>query len=212
MTVPSHVYHINSDGGNVFDDDQHHRKLPAIDSEISCGRFRQTNAVQRNNNKNANYMCASNGDLTASGRLQNFSNINNIQNNNCNRSHKVAVKTEKNVGLYDGTDDGDNNDVNRTINGNGSYSIFDAISNAVTSGNCTNAIYPASNRNDGDLDQINLSPDPNSMHKNASSHINNECGQYQQYSYHLNTRTHQFPSVNYKHSYLLWIGTPVAAR
>lgn len=210
-------------------------------------------SINGSSSKNAtNYICTSNGDLTSlqSGRLQNFTNINNIHNNNYNRSHKVvtaikstnstasaataaaasAVATDKNVDLHNGHD-GDIicADVNRAPNANGSYSIFDAITNAVASGHCANTIYPANERSDtADFDQINLSPDPltanatataatsTSIHnlKNPpSSHINNECGQFQHYNYHhFNNRTHQFPSANYKHSYLLWIGTPVAAR
>lgn len=250
VTVSSHVYHINSSASNLFDDDQYQRKLPTIESDINCARFHQTpTTVQQqhhhhqqpqtcsNNNKNAaNYICTSNGDLTSlqSGRLQNFTNINNIHNNNCNRSHKIAIKSgnfhsggagrnDKNVELFDERHAGDETiDGNRmTSAGNAPYSIFDAITNAVTTGHCTSTVYPtntASNRNDADFDQVNLGPtDPmanaTSIHnlKNASSHMNNDCGQFQHYHFN-NTRTHQFPSANYKHSYLLWIGTPVAAR
>lgn len=232
VTVSSHVYHINSSASNLFDDDQYQRKLPTIETDINCGRFHQTSTAQCNNNKTttaANYICTSNGDLTSlqSGRLQNFSNINNIHNNNCNRSHKIAVKSsndnKSSEPPVDGRGDADeNNDGNRAANGNGSYSIFDAITNAVTTGHCVNSVYPVNERNENDFDQINLSnPDPltaaasTSIHsqKNATAHLNNECGQFQHYNYHFNAaRTHQFPSANYKHSYLLWIGTPVAAR
>lgn len=242
VTVPSHVYHINSSASNLFDDDQYQRKLPTIESDINCARFHQTSSAQQtscNNNSSgknaANYICTSNGDLTSmqSGRLHNFTNINNIHNNNCvNRTHKIAsVKSataEKNPNrLDDERDAGDGSvNVNRGHNVNGSYSIFDAITNAVTTGHCASgSVYPANKRNDAnanavDFDQINHSPDPvnttTSIHnlKNAkTSHINNECGQFQQYNYHFNNnRPHQFPSANYKHSYLLWIGTPVAAR
>lgn len=200
--------------------------------------------------KNAtNYICTSNGDLTSlqSGRLQNFTNINNIHNtnNNCNRSHKVvtAIKStnsatsataaaaaaiaDKNVDLHNRHEGdiicADMNRASNATNPNGPYSIFDALTNAVTTGHCANTIYPTNEQSDtADFDQINLSPDPltvtsTSIHnlKNPpSSHINNECGQFQHYNYHHfnNNRTHQFPSTNYKHSYLLWIGTPVAAR
>ncbi|XP_055305353.1 uncharacterized protein LOC129570024 isoform X2 [Sitodiplosis mosellana] len=241
VTVSSHVYHINSSASNLFDDDQYQRKLPAIESDINCFHQKPTTAQQQqqqqqhqqpqqqqqtcsNNNKNAaNYICTSNGDLTSlqSGRLQNFTNINNIHNNNCNRSHKIAVKSgsfhsggnDKNVELRGETSDGNR----MTSAGNTSYSIFDAITNAVTTGHCASTVYPTTNnRNDADFDQINLGPDPlttsTSIHnlKNASSHMNNDCGQFQHYHFN-NTRTHQFPSANYKHSYLLWIGTPVAA-
>lgn len=258
VTVSSHnVYHINSSASNLFDDDQYQRKLPTIESDINCSRFHQTSSTAQqqhqqqqhqqqqqpcNNNgssKNAaNYICTSNGDLTSlqSGRLQNFTNINNIRNNNCNRSHKIgAVKSssnDKNVDRFNDARDGDGSvDMNRQTNPNGSYSIFDAITNAVTTGHCASAVYPAHERNDAtaatvvDFDQINHSPDPlatsTSIHnlKNgataaaASSHINSECGPFQHYNYHFgNSRPHQFPSTNYKHSYLLWIGTPVAAR
>lgn len=257
VTVSSHVYHINSSASNLFDDDQYQRKLPAIESDINSARYHQTSTTAQQqqqhqpqqqqhqtcsstsgNNKNAaNYICTSNGDLTSlqSGRLQNFTNINNIHNNNYNRSHKIAVKSssnggnDKNTDFYDERNAGiENIDGQRmTSAGNASYSIFDTITNAVT-GHCASTVYPTTatassaatnNRNDAEFDQINLGPDPmatsTSIHnlKNASSHMNNECGQFQHYNYHFNsTRTHQFPSANYKHSYLLWIGTPVAAR
>lgn len=226
VTVSSHnVYHINSSASNLFDDDQYQRKLPAIETDINFARFHETaNAQQCNNNiKNAaHHICKSNGDLTSlqKGHLPNFSNINNIHNNNCNRSHKIAVNSsnDKNVELFSERDTGGNNtDGNR---GNASYSIFDAITNAVTTGNCTNIVHPKNKRNDADFDQINLSPDTlststTSIHdlKNASSHVNDEFGQFQHHNHQFNgTRPHQFPSANYKHSYLLWIGTPVAAR
>lgn len=246
VTVSSHMNHINSSASNLFDENQYQRKLPAIESDINCARFHQTPTTAQqqqqqhqmcssnnNNNKNsANYICTSNGDLTSlqSGRLQNFSNINNIRNDNCNRLHKIAIKSnshsggnDKNAELYDERNAGvENIDGSRiTSGGNASYSIFDAITNAVTTGH---TIYPTAtntnvtnNRNDVDFNQINLGPDPlatsTSIHnlKNASSHMNNECGQFQHYHFNT-TRTHQFPSANYKHSYLLWIGTPVAAR
>lgn len=233
VTVASHMYHINSSASNLFDDDQYQRKLPTIETDINCGRFHPTpttaqsnnNNINNNNNTNkatANYICTSNGDLTSlqSGRLQNFSNINNIHNNNCNRSHKIATKSGNNKSIESLADGVECND-NRPTNTNGSYSIFDAITNAVTTGHCTNSVYPANERNENDFDQINLShSDPvaastTSSHgqKNGTSHLNNDCGQFQHYNYHFNTaRTHQFPSANYKHSYLLWIGTPVAAR
>lgn len=230
VTVASHMYHINSSASNLFDDDQYQRKLPTIETDINCGRFHQTPATAQSNNNNinnnnntnkatANYICTSNGDLTSlqSGRLQNFSNINNIHNNNCNRSHKIAVKSGNNKSIESLADGVECNDNNRPSNTNGSYSIFDAIT-----GHCTNSVYPANERNENDFDQINLShSDPvaastTSSHgqKNGTSHLNNDCGQFQHYNYHFNTaaRTHQFPSANYKHSYLLWIGTPVAAR
>lgn len=235
VTVSSHVYHINSSASNLFDDDQ--RKLPTIETNINCARFHQTSTAQQQhqqqqqqhqqqqqcNNKNtANYICTSNGDLTSlqSGRLQNFSNINNIRNNNCNRSHKIAIKSgnDKNVEVFGERDGGENIDGNRATNsGNTSYSIFDAITNAVTTGHCTSTIYPSNDQNDADFDQINMDPQSTStsIHnlKNTTKHMNNECGQFQHYNYQFNTtRTHQFPSANYKHSYLLWIGTPVAAR
>lgn len=249
VTVPSsHVYHINASASNLFDDDQYQRKLPTAAPTSAAVTSAATKQSCPNNSggggKNAtNYICTSNGDLTSlqSGRLQNFTNINNIHNNNCNRSHKIvtAIKStnsatanagaaaaavaDKNVDVHNGHD-GDINcaDVNRASNTSGSYSIFDAITNAVTSGHCANTIYPANKRNDtADFDQINLSPDPMTANANtasaaaadATTPASIECGQFQHYNYHFNNRTlHQFPSANYKHSYLLWIGTPVAAR
>lgn len=228
VTVSSHVYHINSSASNLFDDDQYQRKLPTIESDINCSRFhQQTPATQQCNNKNAtNYICTSNGDLTSlqSGRLQNYSNINNIHNNNCNRSHKIAVKggNDKNAELFNERVDGESGEANRTNNTNASYSIFDAITNAVATGHCANTVYPKTTkeRSDADFDQIQSpdSLDTSSTNHNLKSagpsHLNNECGQFQHYNYHFSNRTtaHQFPSANYKHSYLLWIGTPVAAR
>lgn len=228
VTVPSHVYGINSSASNLYEDDHYHRKSTKIESDINCGRLHRTAAAQQWNNKNAaNYICTSNSDLTSfeNGRLHNFTNINNINNNNCNRSLKIVIKSgnDKNDELFDERDRSENVNGNRVTGGNAAYSIFDAITNAVTTGHCVNTVYPKNDQRDADFDQINLiSPDslPTSTSvrnlKNAPSHMNNECGKYQQqpqHKYHLNnSRAHRFPSSNYKHSYLLWIATPVAAR
>lgn len=217
------VYHINSNTSNLYDDHQYQRKLSSIETDANYQPYHQQ-SHQRCNNKNAtNYIYTSNGDLTSHRNTAN--RMHHFNNNKCNRTSKNHVKpvNPKNVtrGDFDGIED--DMDDQQSANRNGSYSILNAITNAVTTGNCTNTIYPANKRNDPDFDQITLDPDQftdsTQIHnlKNAQSsnaRLNHSNGQYPQYNhYDIDIdRPHQFPSVNYKHSYLLWIGTPVAAR
>lgn len=229
------VYHINSNASsNLYDDNQYQRKLSTIDADTNYHQYhQQTTAALINhhgNNKNStNYICTSNGDLTAAtrqgggggGRLHNFNN------NKCNRPNKInsKINNQKNTEQFFETIETAEDEQHN--NRSGSYSILNAITNAVTTGNCTNTIYPKriEHGGGGDIDQITIDPDQLSsdsqqIHnlKNAqssSAHLNHSNGQqYQQYNHYDidNDRPHQFPSANYKHSYLLWIGTPVAAR
>lgn len=253
ITVPSHVYHINSSASNIFDVDQYQRKLLASDQPSDGNRrFHPSLATVSYPNKNhSNYNCTSNGDLsstaapttitpTPSGyRVQNSTGNNIGHHNNYNRTNKNAIKRSNNKNsdrFHDENASGSGN--------NASYSILDAITNAVTTGNCSSTVYPLNEDDDDDGDGLNdtadISTNANtsnrrhyltddklystdvtrchadqlqSIQMNPPSHLNNSDEQFQRYNYSFsNNRPHQFPSVNYKHSYLLWIGTPVAAR
>lgn len=229
-SVPSHVYHINSSASNLFDGEQYHRKLTSNVTDNNFHHLRQqTSSAQCNNNKNSvNYICASNGDLTSlqGARIQNHNSNNDSgqSDNNCNRAtNKNAINNGNNKNSLKIDDrDVENNKGNLlSMNTSGSFSILDALTNAVTTGNRTSAIYPLNECNNvNEFDQINLDADQLSsattnIHnkKNAQSNAHNSIGQFKHYNYNFgNNRPHQFPSTNYKHSYLLWIGTPVAAR
>lgn len=211
------VYHINANASNFYDDNQYQRKLSAIDADNNYHQFnqqqQQTNLVAAHNNINncnkiaTNFVCTSNRQ---SERLQNFRN-----HQKCNRSGKIIVKTQPDhfETIENASDEQQQQQHSQQTNRNGSYSILNAITNAVQSGNCTNTIYPINECNDvDDIDQITTEPEQLSDIKNAqSSSTSAHQQEYQTYDIDSD-RPHQYPSANYKHSYLLWIGTPVAAR
>lgn len=225
------VYHINANASNFYDDNQYQRKLSSIDADNKYHQFhqpqQQTNLVAAHNNINncdkisSNYVCTSNGDLLSSNRqnerLQNFRN-----NQKCNRSGKIIVQTPTDhFDIIENASD-EQHLHSQQMNRNGSYSILNAITNAVQSGNCANTIYPINKCNGvDDINQITIDPDQLSETKNTQSsstsaahNLNPSNGHQQEYQAHDidNDRPHQYPSASYKHSYLLWIGTPVAAR
>lgn len=230
------VYHINANASNFYDENQYQRKLSSIDADTNYHQFhqqqQQTNLVAAHNNINncnkisTNFVCTSNGDLSSSNRqnerLQNFRN-----NQKCNRSGKIIVKTPSDhfETIENASDEQQQQQQHlhsQQTNRNGSYSILNAITNAVQSGNCANTIYPINKCNGvDDINQITSDPDQLSDTKNAQSsstsaahNANTSNGHQQEYqTYDIDSdRPHPYPSASYKHSYLLWIGTPVAAR
>lgn len=253
ITVPTHVYHINSSASNIFDVDQYQRKLLTNDQPLDNNRrFHPSLATVSYPNKNhSNYNCTSNGDLSSapSGYRVLNSTLCGNSATNYNRSNKNAIKRGNNNKNSDRFHDETANGSRATTSaGHGSYSLLDAITNAVTTANCSSTVYPlnededdaaidnadasknasSSNRRhyltDDKLfasnvsrcqaaDQLQSIATPNHFQNITPSHISSSDEQFQRYGYSVgNNRAHQFPSVNYKNSYLLWIGTPVAAR
>lgn len=113
----------------------------------------------------------------------------------------------------------------------GPYSLFDAITNAMSTGNCNGTVYPlndpdeinylnddklfvtASSANPQPIHQTHYDPDLSMPSlKNLTTPLINSTMQQSNGNNSSNNWSHQYPSVNYKNSYLLWIGTPVAAR
>lgn len=222
------VYHINANASNFYDDNQYQRKLSSIDADNNYHQFhqqQQSNSVAAHNipsncNKiSTNFVCTSNGDLLSSSNCQS-EHLQNFRNNQkCNRSGKNIVKNQTD---HFETIENASDEQQQQSNRNGSYSILNAITNAVQSGNCANTIYPI-NKCSGvdDIDQITSDPEQFSDTKMAQSsstsaaYISNASNEHQQeyQTYDIDSdRPHQYPSASYKHSYLLWIGTPVAAR
>lgn len=217
ITNSSHVYHIDSSASKSYDSDQFYRKLPSNSSDNNFHTLRQTPSTPCNNTKAVNYMCTSNGDLTSIHGAYSPNRSNNVtiaSDNYCNRKSSASNGCKGNV------------DKSRS---NGSYTILDAITNAVAAGNCANAVYPLADsssindfdRNNFDADELSQQHQTTATAPPSTIYSNQKNGgfrhetnaQYHQYKYGIeNNRPHQFPSLNYKHSYLLWIGTPVAAR
>lgn len=135
-----------------------------------------------------------------------------ISNGNGNDTHQSHLNNKSDA-------DHRNNDDRRT-NASSTYSLLDAITNVVTTGNCSGTIYPANEPNDTEYasdDKLYVashrqpSQQYSSMsHDKLTTPLINSTIRHHNAANH--NRDHQFPSVNYKNSYLLWIGTPVAAR
>lgn len=151
------------------------------------------------------------GDLSATYHISN-------NNNNSNESRQ-SHSNNKN-----GCDNRNNNDDRRT-NASSSYSLLDAITNAVTTGNCSGTIYPVNEPNEANYtsdDKLFVAShqhqQPQQQYSSMSQDklttplINSTIRHHSGGNHNNHNRDHQFPSVNYKNSYLLWIGTPVAAR
>lgn len=234
ITSSSNVYHIDSSGSKSFDSDPFYRKSPANASDNNFHPVRQTTSTHcANKTANVNYVCASNDDLTSmhgggghgapSNRCSNNVTVSN--ETYCNRKSSIATAIEEKA---------NKRNVNKS-HSSASYTILDAITNAVAAGNCANSVYPLPDsnnmndfdRNNFDTDELTQRPtaaqtttataaanNTTPMYSNQKNGFRHEPDTpFQQYNYGIeNNRSHQYPSLNYKHSYLLWIGTPVAAR
>lgn len=231
ITSSSHVYHIDSSGSKPFDTDPFYRKLPPTNTtDTNFHSSRQQTSAQYNNARAVNYSCTSNGDLTSVHGTHSPIRSNNVTGSGERDYGGSNRKSLAPNGDEAGASKRQNGDKSRS---NGSYTILDAITNAVAAGNCANTVYPLTDSNSvNDFDRNNFDTDELSRRQAAAaaataSQATTEtlCGNqrngfrhesdapFQQYNYGIeNNRAHHFPSLNYKHSYLLWIGTPVAAR
>lgn len=193
----------------------------------------------------SNNYCVSNNNGTHQNHLNgiNYKKSNGIRNRNVN-NESVIVDDIIDINNVSSTPAPitTTSTANRSSNV-GSYSLFDAITNAMTTGNCNGTIYPLN-----DPDEINYinedklsqyrqqdsgqilrshQPHQHQIHRNQydatnlsqaslknlkTPLINSTMEQSNGNSNNSNNWSHQYPSVNYKNSYLLWIGTPVAAR
>lgn len=158
-------------------------------------------------NSNSSHVIDAYGQNMLNGELsRNFCTSNNKSGNN----HLNRLSKKSNA----------SNDSKRSS----SYSLLDALTNAVTSNSCSGAVYPV---NDPDDTRRLSENEVFVVSQESSKHQQQPRQQYQEPStstqrltspligattYRNYNRQHQFPSVNYKNSYLLWIGTPVAAR
>lgn len=195
VTVPN-VFRINSNTSNVFEIDHYQNMLKNSTNDLQDHCYRPQYPNHHNNH------LMKNGDLSNKFRAP---NNNGTHPNQTNKSNGKGNNMNA---------DGENG--NRTTTS--SYSLLDAITNVVTTGNCSGTIYPLNDSDDTNYfnddkllvaapyqQQQQPQQDPLSLRKLTSPLINPAI--------QLNhNRPHHFPSVNYKNSYLLWIGTPVAAR
>lgn len=242
ITTSSHVYHIDSSGSKSFDSDPFYRKSAANASDNNFHPVRQTTSTHcANKTANVNYVCASNDDLTSmhggsgggGGHGVGHGAPSNRSANNVTISSETYCNRKSSIGTaIEGNGCKRNGDKSRS---SASYTILDAITNAVAAGNCANSVYPLPDTNNmNDFDRNNFDTDElserqttttaagaaatttntTSMYGNQKNGLHHEPdAPFQQYNYGIeNSRSHQYPSLNYKHSYLLWIGTPVAAR
>lgn len=230
ITSSSHVYHIDSSGSKSFESDPFYRKLSSANTaDTNFHSTRQQTSAQCNNTRAVNYLCTSNGDLTSMHGTYSPIRSNNVTGADSNARDYCGSNRKSLISNGDETSANkrQNGDKNRT---NGSYTILDAITNAVAAGNCANTVYPLTDSNSiNDFDRNNFDTDELSRRQTSATSApatsTTLCGNqrngfrhepdapFHHYNYGIeNNRAHQFPSLNYKHSYLLWIGTPVAAR
>lgn len=201
VTVPN-VFRINS---NAFDVDKFPKTLKVENGLVSPFHHPQHQQYvhQRTTAANGN-------DLSKTYHIS--SNHNSHSNNESHQSHSNTKNSSENR----------NND-DRRANASSAYSLLDAITNVVTTGNCSGTIYPVNEPN-----EANYTSD-DKLFVATHQHQQQQQQQYasmaqdklttplinstiRHHSAGNHSRDHQFPSVNYKNSYLLWIGTPVAAR
>lgn len=210
------VFRVNS-SSNVLDIDQQQNilKIPAAAlQENGCTTFQHHTNANSHINNNINKHLLLNGDLANNYRGQtchsNNSNHNSNINNCGNQPHHYNVKNPSSNGKNQKIciDDENLNRQSSTINQ--SISILDAITNAVTSGNCSGSIHPLND----DLTAPTTAATPattatvDEKLPGPSTVLTN----HEQQSFYPNYNSYEFQSVNYKTSYFLWIGTPVAAR
>lgn len=226
ITSSSHVYHIDSSGSKAFDDPFYRKLAPTNAADAAFHASRQPTSAQCNNARTVNYLCTSNGDVTSVHGAHSPSRGNNVTGASERRADYGAGNRKSSAAAHgDETGKRNNGDKSRS---NGSYTILDAITNAVAAGNCANSVYPLTDSNSvNDFDRNHFDTDELSRRQAtaATAATTTLCGNrrngfrhepdapFQPYNYGIeNNRAHQYPSLNYKHSYLLWIGTPVAAR
>lgn len=204
VTVPN-VFRINSNASNLFDADKFPKTLK-VSANGLVSPFHQPSHQPYMHQRSA----AENGsDLSKSYHISSNHNINN-NNNECHQSDSNNKR---------GCNDSRNNE-DRRANASSAYSLLDAITNVVTTGNCSGTIYPVNEPNEANCtsdDKLFLASHQQHQHQRSSmvqekltTPLINSTVRHHSAANH--NRDHQFPSVNYKNSYLLWIGTPVAAR
>lgn len=127
-----------------------------------------------------------NGGGGGSGHV---SNTNNYRISNASKKYECEDNDIESPGKMQRTKSNDQSNC---------YSLFGAITNAVTGATCGAAVHPSADTSK--RDRRNGSTDENRFGTRKSLTQSNSNGSY------------AYGNENYKNSYLLWIITPVAAR
>lgn len=203
VTVPN-VFRINSNASNLFEIEKFPKTLKVSANGLVSPFHQPTSHQTYSQHQHA----MANGD--------NLSKTYHISNNNNNESHQCHSNNKS------GCDSRTNDDCHTNAS---SYSLLDAITNVVTTGNCSGTIYPVNEPNEANYardDELFVASHkqhrPHQPHQQYTSMSQEKLttplinSTIRHHNAGNHNRDHQFPSVNYKNSYLLWIGTPVAAR